>query len=75
MNPITAAQHHVDMLLARHIDLFLGLGHHVFVGAATILIAWFGIQTMLRPTRALNTSSMSRRGSTSCASTRESWHP
>jgi len=51
MNPITSAQAHVQALLTRHIDLFLGLGHHVFVGAATILLAWFGIQTMLRPTR------------------------
>jgi hypothetical protein len=48
MNPIAAAQHHILELLTRHMDLFLGMGHTMFIGAATILIAWFGIQAMLR---------------------------
>ncbi len=50
MNPIASAQHHILELLTRHIDLFLGMGHTLFMGAATILIAWFGIQAMLRST-------------------------
>ncbi len=48
MNPIASAQHHLLELLTRHIELFLGMGHTIFMGAATILIAWFGIEAMLR---------------------------
>ncbi len=50
MNPIASAQQHILELLTRHIDLFLGMGHTLFMGAATILVAWFGIQAMLRST-------------------------
>jgi hypothetical protein len=50
MNPIASAQQHILELLTRHIDLFLGMGHTIFMGAATLLIAWFGIQAMLRNT-------------------------
>jgi hypothetical protein len=48
MNPITSAQGHIQELLTRHIDQFLGLGDHVFMGLATIVMVWFGVQTMLR---------------------------
>lgn len=46
-DPLTLLEDGIRNLLTSHSSLFVQMGHNLFRGFATILIAWFGIQSAL----------------------------
>lgn len=54
-DPITTVQQAIATLLLTHEPQFLAIGLRMFLSFATILIAWFGIRTMLSPGRGEDT--------------------
>ncbi len=46
-DPLTSIEDGIRALLTSHLDLFVRMGLNLFRGFATILIAWFGIQSAL----------------------------
>lgn len=54
-DPITTVQQAIATLLQTHEPQFLAIGLRMFLSFATILIAWFGIRTMLSPSRGEDT--------------------
>jgi type IV secretory pathway VirB6-like protein len=54
-DPITTIQQAIATLLLTHEPQFLAIGLRMFLSFATILIAWFGIRTMLSPSRGEDT--------------------
>ena len=46
-DPLTLLEDGIRNLMTSHSDLFVQMGHNLFRGFATILVAWFGIQSAL----------------------------
>ena len=46
-DPLTMLEDGIRNLMTAHSDLFVQMGHNLFRGFATILLAWFGIQSAL----------------------------
>jgi hypothetical protein len=46
-DPLTSIEDGIRALMTSKLDLFVGMGLNLFRGFATILIAWFGIQSAL----------------------------
>jgi hypothetical protein len=46
-DPLTSIEDGIRSLMTSKLDLFVGMGLNLFRGFATILIAWFGIQSAL----------------------------
>jgi hypothetical protein len=46
-DPLTLLEDGIRNLMTSHSDLFVQMGHNLFRGFATILLAWFGIQAAL----------------------------
>ena len=46
-DPLTSLEDIIRGLMTSKLDLFVGMGQNLFRGFATILIAWFGVQSAL----------------------------
>src|SRR5437660_632857 len=46
-DPLTSIEDGIRALMTSKLDLFVGMGLNLFRGFATILIAWFGVQSAL----------------------------
>jgi TrbL/VirB6 plasmid conjugal transfer protein len=46
-DPLTAIEEIIQNLMTSNLGLFVGMGQNLFRGFATILIAWFGVQSAL----------------------------
>lgn len=46
-DPLTSIEDGIRALMTSKLDLFVGMGMNLFRGFATILIAWFGVQSAL----------------------------
>ena len=46
-DPLTSLEDIIRGLMTSKLDLFVGMGQNLFRGFATIIIAWFGIQSAL----------------------------